>query len=83
MKKCKFRRLLAFVLAGTLTISTLALVAGAANYSGDLDGDGKITAFDAQILAEARAGLRTLTDEQWAASGDLKPQDIIDFVLGK
>ena len=49
----------------------------------DLDGDEKVTAFDAQILAEARAGLRTLTDEQWAAIGDLTPQDIIDFVLGK
>ena len=49
----------------------------------DLDGDGKVTAFDAQILAEARAGLRTLTDAQWGALGDLTSREILDFILGK
>lgn len=49
----------------------------------DLDGDGRITAFDAQILAEAKAGMRTLTENQWDAIGDLTTQDYIDYVLGK
>ena len=49
----------------------------------DLDGDGKVTAFDAQFLAEAQAGLRELTQSQWAAVADLTPQDIISYVLGK
>ena len=49
----------------------------------ELSGDGKISAFDAQILAEAQAGLRTLTDEQWQALGALKVSDIIDYILGR
>lgn len=49
----------------------------------DLDGNGKVNAFDAQLLAEARAGLRTLSDAQWAALGDLTSRDILDFILGK
>ena len=49
----------------------------------ELSGDGKISAFDAQILAEAKAGLRQLTDEQWQALGDLQVSDIIDYILGR
>ena len=49
----------------------------------DLSGDGKVTIFDAQILAEAKAGLRTLTEEQLAAIGTLTPEDILNYVLGK
>lgn len=49
----------------------------------ELSGDGKVTAFDAQILAEATAGLRELTDEQWRALGALTPTDIMDYVLGR
>lgn len=49
----------------------------------ELSGDGKVTAFDAQILAEAKAGLRTLTEEQWAAIGAMTPQDILNYILGK
>lgn len=49
----------------------------------ELSGDGKISAFDAQILAEAKAGLRQLTDEQWQALGELQVSDIIDYVLGR
>ena len=49
----------------------------------DIDGNGKVNAFDAQILAEAKAGLRTLTNEQWAAIGNMTVQDILDFILGK
>ena len=47
----------------------------------DLNTDGKITAFDAQLLAEAKANLRQLTEEQWAALGDLQVADIIDYIL--
>ena len=49
----------------------------------DLNGDGKISAFDAQMLAEAKAGMRTLTDQQWAALGEIVPADIIDDILEK
>ena len=49
----------------------------------DLDSDGKITAFDAQVLAEAKAGLRQLTDAQWQALGDLQVADIKNYILGK
>lgn len=49
----------------------------------ELSGDGKVTVFDAQILAEAKAGLRQLTDAQWETLGDLKPSDILDYVLGR
>lgn len=49
----------------------------------DLDGDGRVTAFDAQVLAEARAGLRVLTEEQWNALADLQSADIKDYILGK
>lgn len=49
----------------------------------DLNVDGKISAFDAQILAEANAGRRELTAEQWKALGDLTAADIINYVLGR
>lgn len=49
----------------------------------DLSGDGEVTAFDSQILAEALAGIRTLTEERWTALGDLTPEDILDYVLGR
>ena len=49
----------------------------------DLDSDGKITAFDAQVLAEAKAGLRQLTDAQWQSLGDLQVADIKNYILGK
>lgn len=47
----------------------------------DLNGDGKVSAFDAQMLAEANANLRTLTPEQWAGIGALTPKDIVDYIL--
>ncbi len=49
----------------------------------DLSGDGKVTAFDAQLLAEAMADRRELTDRQWETIGILTPGDIIDYVLGR
>ena len=47
----------------------------------DLNGDNKVTAFDAQMLAEALAGLRELTDEQWDALGDMDPKDIVNYII--
>ena len=49
----------------------------------DLNGDGKVTIFDAQILAEASAGRRQLTQDQWAAIGELTAADILSYVLGR
>ena len=49
----------------------------------DLSCDGKISAFDAQILAEANADLRQLTDDRLNALYDLTPADIIDYILGR
>lgn len=47
----------------------------------DLNSDGKVTAFDAQLLAEANAGLRELSEAQWTALGQLTVQDIIQYIL--
>lgn len=49
----------------------------------DLSGDGAVTAFDAQLLAEATAGRRQLTQAQWDAVGTLTPADIIAYILGR
>ena len=49
----------------------------------DLNDDNKVSALDAQLLAEAEAELRTLSDEQWTALGDICVQDIIDYILGR
>jgi len=63
-------------------IASIALSATAANLAGDVNGDGKVTVFDAQLLLEAQAGLRELTAEQQANAGNSTLQDILDFVLG-
>ena len=49
----------------------------------DLNVDGKVTAFDAQLLAEADAGLRELTEEQRIALDSLQVSDIVDYILGR
>jgi hypothetical protein len=49
----------------------------------DLNGDGKVTAFDAQMLAEAQAGQRELSDAQWEAIGELTVADVMDYILGR
>lgn len=81
MKKQKLFRILLIVTIATVLAGT-CLAAAAAGLTGDISGDGKITAFDAQLLAEYKAGKRTLTDEQIAASGSLTVKNIMDFVLG-
>ena len=49
----------------------------------DLSADGKVTAFDAQLLAEAKAGVRQLTEAQWTALGELQVADIINYLLDR
>lgn len=47
----------------------------------DMNGDGKITAFDAQILAEANAGNRVLNDQQSQKAKGLSAERILDWIL--
>ena len=49
----------------------------------DLNGDGKVSAFDAQMLAEAKADRRQMTEKQWSLLGDLTWKDIFDYILGR
>ena len=74
MKTNKMNRLLALVLALVL-VGSLALSALADTVIGDLNGDGKVTVFDAQLLLESQAGLRQLNT-------DVKLLDIIKSILG-
>ena len=83
MKNRKIRRLLAFLLAGVTAASAVGLSVLAANYIGDMDGDEKITAFDAQVLAEINAGKRQPSAEQADAAGTNEVQDILNYVLGE
>ena len=81
----KHRKLIGFIsliLAVVLTVGTVVGVC-ATNYVGDVDGDGKITAFDAQLVAESNAGHRVLSEQQSAASKHSTLQSIINFLLGK
>lgn len=81
MKNRKLIRLLALILALVITAGSL-LSAGAANYVSDVNGDGKITVFDAQMIAESNAGKRTLSDTQKAAASGISIQDIMNYILG-
>ena len=69
---------LALILA---TIAGALLQAGAANIASDVNGDGKITAFDAQLIAESDAGLRTLSKTQAAAIKGISVRDIVNYLL--
>ena len=62
----------------------------AADYTGeqstvcmDMNGDGKVTIFDAQLLMEEEKGLRILTPQQQSNKGDLTAQDVLLHVLRK
>lgn len=82
MKNRKWMRLILLVLAVGL-VAAAALNAGAARFVGDVNGDGKVTVFDAQMLAEVNAGHRTLTAEQQTAAGDSTIQSLLEFIFGK
>lgn len=76
----KTRRILVIAMVVVL-LAGLGLTAFAALSAGDINGDGRITAFDAQMWAEYKAGQRDLNNEQIEAGGDLKVSDIMDTVL--
>lgn len=81
MGKPKMKRILTGLLAGLLAVGAVVGV-GAAGYMGDVSGDGKISAFDAQILAEAGAGNRDLNDAQGSMADKLSVSDILAYIFG-
>lgn len=79
MKQKKLVRLLICVLAIMLVIGMG--VAALATASGDINNDGQITVLDAQLIAEANAGLRQLTDDQKLAAAALTVRELIQQIL--
>jgi len=75
MKRNHATRLLALALAVLLLVS-LAMTALANTIVGDLNGDGKVSVFDAQLLLEAQKGLRDLNTDS------LSLLDIVKTILG-
>lgn len=76
----KWLKFLAFVLA-IATAAGIVLQVGAANIASDINGDGKVTVFDAQMLAERNAGLRTFNQQEEAAVDGLTIRDFIHYIL--
>ncbi len=68
------------VLILTVCAIFAAATAGANPGSGDLDGDGKLSVHDAQLLLESQNGIRELTAQQSEAAGNLYLSEIIDRV---
>lgn len=81
MKKRNLARLGLIALCVVL-IATTVLAAGAARFIGDINGDGKVSVFDAQMLAEQSAGLRTLTADQKAGAGNSTVGSVLAQVWG-
>jgi len=81
MKNRKLVRLGLVVLAVVL-IATTVLAAGAARFIGDINNDGKISVFDAQMLVEQSAGLRTFTAEQRAGAGNSTVDSVLEQIWG-
>lgn len=82
MKHRKLVSLLALVMAVVLTVGAM-LSASAANTVSDVDGDGKITAFDAQLIAESNAGRRQLSEQQLASIKGVSVRNILSFLRGE
>ena len=82
MKNHKPKRLLLLILAISL-LATSILGVAAARFIGDINGDGKVTVFDAQMLAEQSTGLRTLTSEQEAAAGNSTTDTLLQQIWGE
>lgn len=78
MKKKIWITAVALLLVAALTWSVFAAIT-----PGDVDGDGRITAFDAQLIAESKSGDRELTDGQKEAAGGYSVKDIIQMVFGQ
>ena len=73
------KRVLIVALCLVMALGTTVTIM-AASFNGDLDGDGKVTAFDAQLLAEYQAGERDLDP---ATVIGLTILDIMDRVFGR
>lgn len=71
------------LIAALLFVAGVALTALAASEGGDISGDGKVTVFDAQLLAEAQSGHRTLSTQQQSAAEGWTAEKILDVVLGR
>lgn len=82
MKHRVFLRILCAVLAVCLAAG-LVLSVGALSFMSDISGDGEITAFDAQILAEANAGKRTLSGIQQSMADKQSVGDILSYIFGR
>lgn len=82
MNRKTIRRVWLLITALILTAG-VALTALADAGGGDISGDGEVTAFDAQLLAEAHSGRRALTADQQAAAESWTAEKILDVVLGR
>lgn len=77
----KWIRFMALVLV-IATVAGILLQASAANVASDVNGDGKITVFDAQLIAESNAGLRTFNKQQLSVIKGMAVRDILSYILG-
>ena len=82
MKNNIWRKCFAAVLSLMLLLS-VALPTNATVLLGDVNGDGKLTVFDAQMLLESAFQLRNLTPEQLAAAGNATVSQLLESILGK
>ena len=80
MKHKRITKLILLILAVVLASTAIVSAAG---FAGDVNLDGKITVFDAQMLAEQNNRLRYLTASQKASAGMSTVSSLWDFVLGK
>lgn len=81
MKNRKLFRLLCLFFAVCL-LTGLVFSVNALVFVGDMNGDGKVTAFDAQLIAESKAGLRSLSTWQQKIAESTTIQQMLGYVLG-
>lgn len=74
------RRALAIAVV-VVMLAGMGLTVFATMKAGDVNGDGKITVFDAQMIAESNAGLRELTPEQAERAETFSVRDLIHTIL--
>lgn len=81
MKNRKLLRFLCLLLAVCLLAGLVPSV-NALVFAGDINGDGKVTAFDAQLMAEAKAGLRSLNARQQKIADNSTIRQMLGYILG-
>jgi len=74
------KRILTLTVISLLVIATF-FTATASVRMGDVNGDGKVTIFDAQLLLESQLGLRQLTQTQKDNLGVLTFAEVVQLVL--